>query len=67
MGKIFKIGVLIILLLLINVHSFGAMKKLAQVGFKGLIMPVRQEKQEWGMRWYLFMLERTLYSGFLLR
>lgn len=42
MKRVVKIGMLVFLILAIvaSVPSFGAMKKLAQVGFKGLIMPI---------------------------
>lgn len=42
MKRVVKIGILVLLILAIvaSVPSFGAMKKLAQVGFKGLIMPI---------------------------
>ncbi len=40
MKKVLKIVILFVLVIAITVPSDGAMKKLAQVGFKGLIMPV---------------------------
>ena len=42
MKRVVKIGMLVLLILAIvaSVPSFGQMKKLAQVGFKGLIMPI---------------------------
>ena len=40
MKNLLKIVILSVLILMLCIPSFGAMKKLAQVGFKGLIMPI---------------------------